>query len=103
MAIEGLKIQVTTDELREHVNQRTAFHREKAEWYQSQIEALQTGGLQSDLRMSGDPVQTLKAHQETHRNKRSYFGFLSDHLVPDEVYILTERDLADLEIYSRYL
>lgn len=99
--IEGLKIDVTSEELKAHLDERVKYHREKADWYASQIDALRSGGLEHG-RGSNDPLASLDISLKAHRDKVSYFGFLAQHLVIGETYRLSQDDLAAIEVASRY-
>jgi len=69
--IQGVKVQIKTEELNKHLNERVVFHRGKAVAY-------------------GDKAEELL--------RAIYFDFLSNHLVPDAVYELSETDMTNLEI-----
>jgi hypothetical protein len=99
--IEGLKIDVTSEELRTHLDERAKYHRQKADWYASQIEALQSGGLDRS-RGSNDPLDSLGNSMKAHRDKTSYFAFLAQHLITGETYRLSQDDLSAIEVASRY-
>jgi hypothetical protein len=100
--IEGLKIEIPTRELREHIEARAQYHRDKAEWYAGQVSNLRAGGLAEQRHMSNDPVSSLERSEQDHREKCAFFSFLAEHLIPDETYRLTEADLSRLEFISRY-
>jgi hypothetical protein len=101
--IEGLKIDVTSGELDGHLRERSAYHGDKARGYGSQVENLR--GLQAgdtSQNYSNEPTHNLAQSADAHRKRAAFFLFLADHLVPNETYRLTERDLEQLELYSRY-
>jgi hypothetical protein len=99
--IEGLKIEIPTEELRQHIEGRSEHHRDKAEWYGGQVRSLRAGGL-AESHVSNDPVSSLERSELNHRDKAAFFAFLADHLIEGETYRLTEDDLARLEFISRY-
>lgn len=101
--IEGLKIDVPSDELQKHLEERAQHHREKADWYQSQRDALVAGGERQQQGVTNDPVSSLEASTRSHRDRSAFFAFLADHVVLDEMYRLPESDLTRLELVSRYL
>ena len=43
--IEGLKVDVTTEELRTHLDERAKYHQQKAEWYCSRPLAATKPGI----------------------------------------------------------
>lgn len=100
--IEGLKIDVTRDELLEHLNARRSYHRERREFYETQTSQLVAGGIRDTL-ASNDPTQSLANSAKQHGQKEGLFGFIADHLIEGETYRLTEQDLTRLEIIDRYL
>ena len=99
--IEGLKIDISTAELRNHFEERAKYHRKKADWYHSQIKSLREGGV-APTRMSNDPVGSLEHSASHHVTKTAYFTFMAEHLIPDEIYRLTEDDLGHIELASKY-
>jgi hypothetical protein len=80
--IEGLFIEISTDELHAHLVERASFHTEK---------------------MSNDPATSLRISAQNHRNRAGFFTFLADHLIADATYRLEESDLVRLELASRHL
>jgi hypothetical protein len=101
--IEGLKIDVSSEELAGHLRERHEFHAAKARSYGEQLKGLHA--LKADepeANFSNDPSRSLGQSADQHRKKSAFFLFLAEHLVPDETYRLQERDLEQLELYSRY-
>lgn len=101
MTVEGLKITIGSEELKEHILERAKYHRDRAEFYDKQGASLEQGGLSSSL-TSNDPVGSLKKSSEQHREKSAYYSFMAGHIIPNEEYILSEGDLSRLELASRY-
>jgi hypothetical protein len=100
--IEGVKIQISTSELREHLLKRVVYHHEKRLFYEAQAQQLRDGGVGTSL-ASNDPTQSLQRSAQEHGNKEGLFKFMTDHLVLNETYQLSEQDLTRLEIIDRYL
>jgi hypothetical protein len=98
--ITGLCIDVSARELREHLAARADHHEEKAKWYETQAAALSQGGAATG--MSNDPVRSLEESEQRHREKAAYFRFMEQHLVDNETYRLSQDDLAQIELSSRY-
>jgi hypothetical protein len=98
--ITGLCIDVSAKELREHLAARSRHHESKAKWYKSQAAALTKGGAATGL--SNDPVRSLEESEQRHRQKAAYFRFMEQHLVKDETYRLSQEDLGQIELASRY-
>ena len=99
--IEGLKIDVPSDELIEHLKERADYHTEKSKFYTGQVEALRQGGVGASP-VSNDPVTSLESSAKSHQDRAAFFNFLDEHVVLDETYRLSEQDLTRLEIVSRY-
>lgn len=98
--IEGLKYDVTSEEIVQHVTARANYHKDREAWYSSQIEELEKGMAEPQEYTNGDPIRNLKDTRSRHTNKREIFEFLAAHTIPNETYRLLERDLADLEMIS---
>lgn len=95
--IEGIKIEMPTQVLREHMLTRIAFHKEKQAFYEKQSTQLKEGGL-GPQNQSNDPVSSLEASGRRHAARAGFFEVLRDGLVEGETYRLDENDLEKLEI-----
>jgi hypothetical protein len=93
--IQGLQIEVSSEELKKHIGERAKHHREKAEWYEQQVKNLKAGGVGETI-ASNDPMSSLQRSAQEHKEKCAFFSFIND------TYRLTEHDLARLEFVSRY-
>lgn len=112
--IEGLKIDVPSTELKEHLAARASHHGERVAFYLGQAKHLSQGLKDLDLEdeseaqaysNSGqrDPRDSMRQSAKSHQDRQMFFQFMADHLVPGEVYRLTEADIIKLEFASRYL
>ncbi len=108
--ITGLHIELSSEELKQHIQERADHHKKRAEWYSQQAAQLQEGQEprqpdpdEDHHSRSYDPLQGLLTKVNEHRYKMVFFRFLADHIIPNEKYRLSESDLARLEIFSRYL
>jgi hypothetical protein len=99
--IEGIKIDMTCEELRAHVKFRVDHHVKKHNFYAQQVETLSVG-REAMANISNDPVTSLKHSMETHKERAAFFNVLAEHLIEGEVYRLSESDLMRLELFSRY-
>jgi hypothetical protein len=99
--ITGLQLDFQSADLVSHILARHKFHSDKAKWYRSQIESLRSGGLKPE-NASNDPVRSLEQSMTDHEQKAALFQVFAQHVVPDEIYRLTESDLTKLEFISRY-
>lgn len=99
--IIGIQLDFTTDQLRQHVEDRKAYHQTKAEWYAHQIDSLRAGGVRPES-ASNDPIHSLEGSLQRHRQNAALFGVIAEHLVPEETYRLSQGDLVTLELVSRF-
>jgi hypothetical protein len=100
--IEGLKLDISSEELKNHLSKKIAHHKERERFYAEQVASLTKGGVQPTNYSGGDPVRALKEKEERHTSRAELLTFLRDHLIPDQTYRLTEQDLVSIEIVSRF-
>jgi hypothetical protein len=93
--IEGLRVDLTSEELTTHLHLRGVKHAEKAAEYEKQVVAVSE--LQPASGASNDPVQSLRMSAQQHRAKAALFDFLAKHIVPNETYRLSEQEFIRLE------
>lgn len=116
--VEGLKLIVTNDELRNHCKGRAAYHRSRAS--EKELELPKLREVMASLKGQGHqlatvvltmykcgynldaerPVEKLEADIRDHRNKALVFDWFADHLLAAD-YILDEGALTRLEILKR--
>ena len=103
--INGLYIDVTSEELKTMLLGRLKYHQEKVVLYKEQVETM----LKVDEKLKGDreaigktstasPVDTLEQAVRKHENQVVYYKFMAEHVVQSEVYRLSENDLQRLGI-----
>lgn len=103
--IQGIKIQISSKELKTHLNDKVKLHKEKEAFYNAQVKNLEKGVEQNVVdeslynNASNNPVSTLQQSAKKHKQRAEFFQFIADHLV-NEDYELTESDLTKLEIIS---
>lgn len=100
--IDGIKVQLTTQQLHDHLMARVKYHEEKRDLYAGQVAALEAGGEQAE-NASLDPVRALRERAGQHSDKAELFRILAENLIPDEVYRIADHDLARIEFISRGL
>lgn len=100
--IEGIKIDVTSEELKKHILNRASDHKVKAAGYTVKVNALAESGIEDQPGTSVDPIRQLRHKIKEHENKAAFFFFMAEHLVEDETYRLDEGDLSRLEIAALY-
>jgi len=100
--IEGVKIDVSSAELEQHLRERVAHHGERTEFYRGQVDALREGGVGQQA-ATNDPISSLEQSAKHHADRAAFFRFLADHVVPKQTYRLSEQDLTRIEVIGRYL
>jgi hypothetical protein len=113
--IEGLKFHFTGDDIIKHMQARSKHHAKRASEKEADLpkikEAVEALGRDAAPNQelskiySGDPTQHIKRqlaeHEEKirdHKKKAFTFDILSRHILEGETYVLTETDLARLEV-----
>lgn len=117
--IEGLKLRVTSAEIRKHCLERAEYHTKRAGDKEVELPAIKdafdkikAGGttavqVLAHMNKSGyhsdptDVIDSLEKDIKDHRNKTLVFKFFGEHLF-DEDYTLMETDLQRLEIVARW-
>jgi hypothetical protein len=111
MAIEGVKLQLTSEKLKKLLEGRAEYHSKKAEFYKTKAkelapqmeefeeEAEEIGKMSNSNRYgSEDPVDSLNKKGKHHTDRATYFRFMAENLIPNETFILQEHDLQRLEV-----
>ena len=98
--IIGLCIDVSASELRQHLAARADYHEKKSKWYADHATGLRKGGVPSG--MSNDPVRSLEESEQRHREKAAFFRFMEQHIIGNETYRLSQEDLGQIELASRF-
>jgi hypothetical protein len=99
--IEGLKLDFSGEELREHLSKKCLHHKERADFYQKQADALVAGNAETMQYTGGDPVKALRDKAITHQQRCDMFKLLHDHTSAGETYRLEDKDLTRLELISQ--
>jgi len=105
MVIDGFRVEVTSDEIVRHLEQRIRHHRDIAAECVAKAQRLES--LQSpddddeedeELGMVWPGYQEeLQRRAARHRNREAMLMFFRDRVVANEIYRLAERDLRSLE------
>jgi len=115
--IDGLRLQIPYQELRQHCLDRAEYHKGRADLKEKELpklkeamEAIKQATLQSPSNLAhmnkmsatynlnpGDTVEELEKDIREHRNKAEVFIYFANHLFPYD-YNLNESDLRRLEI-----
>ena len=100
--IQGFKIQMTSGELVEHLDQKAKYHLNRAEKYAEQAAGVKSVQIEDGGQMnySNDPSANLAQSAEQHRKKGVYYAFLRDHVSPNGVYQLDDTNLRQIGLYD---
>ena len=113
MAIQGLKLSMTSEELKKTCGDRIKYHQEKADWLGKELKRLepelekfaddaQAQGKFSNSNRVGSAFDNFKAEFARHTDRVTLFKFMSEHIIPNETYILDENDLRKLEVLPNW-
>ena len=113
MAIQGLKLSMTSDELKTTMLKRIEYHQEKADWLGTEMKRLgpelakfaddaQAQGKFGTSNRIGGVEDNFKAEFARHTDKVTLFRFMAEHVIPNETYILDENDLRKLEVLPNW-
>ncbi len=103
--IDGIRIDLTAEELMRHLDERIRHHHERAA--ECERKAQRVGNLEaSDDEDDDEPmiacwpgvVHELERRAVRHRNRETLLMFLRNHIVGHEVYRLSEKDLKSVEL-----
>lgn len=106
--IQGLQVDVQSDELKKIIKSRIDYHTERAALYESKAEEIRKSleGVEEKTigKVSGGtPTQNLEDKAREHKDKLVHFQFMLDHVILNDVYRLSQQDLQLLGISpSRY-
>src|SRR5262245_7646606 len=106
--IEGLHVDVTSDELKKLLVGRLKYHEEKIALYTQQREKLveaekllaEEAAQMSKFSGSRTPLDSVEESLKQHRRQVIYYKFMAEHVVLNETYRLHENDLSRLGISS---
>jgi len=98
--IEGLKLDFSGKELREHLKKKSNHHLERSEFYTKQAASLVAGNAEAMQYSGGDPVKALRDKAAEHKRKSEMFSLLYTHVSESETYRLQDVDLTRLEFIS---
>ena len=102
--IDGLRIDVTSEELIRHLDERVRHHHERASECLARVkraEALHAEPDDEDEPFAGrwlGYAHELERRAARHRDREALLMFLRDHVIAQEIYRLTEADLQSLEL-----
>jgi hypothetical protein len=95
--MDGLKIRVESEELKEHLLTRVSHHSERADYYAKKV-AMAKDEEEAQPNFSNSMRQNDRASELSHRSRAAYFKFMADHLFVGITYILDRDDVNQIEI-----
>ena len=72
--IEGLKLDFSGKELREHLKKKSNHHLERSEFYSKQADSLVAGNAEAMRYSGGDPVKALRDKAAEHKRRSEMFS-----------------------------
>jgi hypothetical protein len=101
--IDGLFVQMSGEDLAQHLFERSLHHNNRAATYAVQADSLEDSQDIDDTTLSNNPVQSLRQSQSHHQSRAEYFAFMSERVTPGATYKLSDGDLTRLELIGRHL
>jgi hypothetical protein len=105
--IQGLFIDVPSTELKTMLESRLKYHTDKVTMYTQQLEGLEKleAALGEEARRMGktstqSPKESMEQAIKKHADQIVYYKFMSEHVVPNEVYRLGDGELHRLGVQS---
>jgi hypothetical protein len=99
--ISGVVVEWKSEEFKVHLLRRMEHHAERAAFYEKECAKFKSEAADAEIKLGQSTfVQTYKAMEEAqgnHARAWTFFRFLADHLVPNEVYRLDTKDLSEVE------
>jgi len=103
--ILGFQLDIKSDELKAHLQKKADYHKGKAESYARQLQGVKELMSEEPNAGLGQTVNAdtgLHNQYTSHAQRASFFQFCADHILPNEIYRLTESELAKLEFVERF-
>lgn len=98
--IQGIQLDFKSSELKKHLLERVQHHKQREIFYLTQVKNMRRAGAERAA-YGADPLSSLEKKSESHRERRDLFVIMAQHIVPNEVYRLTETDLGHIELPGR--
>ena len=104
--IDGIRIDLTADELVRHLDERIRHHHDRATELErkaqrvADLETPETDLEDEEPMMACWPgvVHDMERRAARHRSREALLVFLRNHVVASEIYRLSERDLRSVEL-----
>ena len=103
--IDGFRVEVTSDEIVRHLEQRIRHHRDIAAECMARAKRLESLESSEEAEDEDDELgmmwpgyqDELQRRAARHRSREAMLTFFRDRVVTNEIYRLAERDLRSLE------
>ena len=99
--IEGLKLCIPAQDLRELLLAAAAHHNERATAYRTQVENLKQAQIEGMNYSNGNPVETLTERMDEHEDAEAEMTFLAKYVREGEEYLLDRSEVAELTGHGR--
>jgi hypothetical protein len=94
--IEGLKICIPANDLRDLLLASAAYHSERVAAYRTQVDNLKQAQVEGMNYTNGNPVETLTERMDEHEDAEAEMTFLAKYLREGEEYLLDREEVAEL-------
>lgn len=99
--IEGLKICIPANDLRELLLVSATMHAERAATYRTQVDNLKQAQVEGMNYTNGNPIETLTERMEEHEDAEAEMQFLARYLRAGEEYLLDRDEIAELGVAGK--
>jgi hypothetical protein len=102
--VQGLQIDVKSEELIKILKERLDHHQAKADTYEAKAKELgaQIKAIEEDMEFGkvsgGTPIEQLSKKAREHKDQAVWYNFMITHVVQQDTYRLDQRDLQRLGI-----
>lgn len=94
--IEGLKICIPANDLRDLLLASAAYHADRVATYRTQVENLKQAQIEGMNYTNGNPVETLTERMDEHEDAETEMTFLAKYVREGEEYLLDREEVAEL-------
>ncbi len=99
--IEGLKVTIPAEDLRELCLSAARYHAERAAAYRLQVDSLKLAQVEPMNYTNGNPIETLTERLDEHEDAETEMNFLAKYLRAGEDYLLDRSEVAELGFAER--
>lgn len=113
---DGIRLVITSDQLRKHCFTRAEHHQARARWYeteagklkgsveaaQEETEALEDAGLVSAYQKAESPLRGLKSSARMHRARSAWFKTVAAHVEPERQFTLLLHEIERFDLAEAF-